>query len=121
MKKTLLIIGTVIVVAIGGLGYWIYDLVNNGVRDYQIAGETVALAGFSSHRSTSGPNTLSATFAERLMPFTVANFPFDEACDVLANDGDAVYDIITIIAMGEAGQTTQAYDVKGRTCTRVSG
>lgn len=120
MKKTLLIIGTVIVLAIGGLGYWVYDLFKNGIRDYTIAGETVALAGYSSSRSTSAPNTLSATFTERLMPFTVENFPLDEACDVLANDGEAIYDVITIIVTGEDRHAIQAYDVADRTCTRTT-
>ena len=121
MKKTLLIIGTIVVLIVGGLGFWVYDLFKNGIRDYTIAGETVALAGFSSSRSTSAPNTLSATFTERLMPFTVENFPMDEACDVLANDGDAIYDIITIFVSGDDSSATQAYSVVDRTCTRVSG
>ena len=120
MKKTLLIIGTIVVLAVGVFGYWVYDVIQNGVRDYTIAGETVALAGFDSERTTAGPNTFTATFTERLMPFTVANFPFDAACTVLANEGDATYDVITIIATGEGGEAMQSYTVADRTCTKVT-
>lgn len=120
MKKILLIIFTVIVIAIGGFGFWIYDIVKNGVSQYTIAGETVGLAGFSSEVSAGAPNIATATFSERLMPFTVATFPFDEACSVVAPDFERT-DILTLVATSDEMQIVRVYDVDDGVCTERSG
>ncbi|SEW24272.1 hypothetical protein SAMN04488515_1795 [Cognatiyoonia koreensis] len=124
MKKILLLIGTLVVIGLGWFGYWIYDIVQNGVRQYTIAGETVGLAGYEAKASTGAPNTAVATFTERLMPFTRDTFPFEDACSVLAQDppslpviGIISADIITVVASGDDGSVAKTYDVTNGTCT----
>lgn len=121
MKKVLLIVGTIVVVGITALGFWVYDIVQNGVRDYQIAGETVGLAGFSSSRSTSAPDTWSGTFTERLMPFTVDTFPFKEACEVMVASSERPYDFTTITAANDEREIMKVYATATGTCTEVDG
>jgi len=116
MKKILLIIGTIFVVALGALGIWIYDVVQNGVRDYVIAGETVALSGFSTQVVFDGLNETTVTFSERHMPFIAGRFPFEEACPVVAADFESA-DLITIHATGELGTATEIFSVTNGVCT----
>lgn len=116
MKKILLIIGTLVVLGLGYFGYVMYDGFTNGFSQYEIAGETVGLAGFSSSVVAGEPNTATAQFVERLMPFTVENFPFDAACPVVAADFDTA-DILTLSVSGENGQAVRVYDVVGGVCT----
>lgn len=116
MKKVLLIIGTLVVIGIGWFGYVMYNGFKYGFEQYEIAGETVGLAGFSSSVEAGAPNTATAQFAERLMPFTFENFPFDAACPVVAADFDTA-DILTIVVSGEGGQSMQVYDVVDGVCT----
>ena len=116
MKKFFLIAGTVIVIGIGYLGYVVYDAYQNGISQYVIAGQDVGLAGYTTNVVAGAPNTSSATFTERLMPFTVADFPFDAACAVIAPDF-ARADILTIVASGETNQASKIYDLSDGTCT----
>jgi len=116
VKVVLLSIGTLVVLGIGWFGYVMYDGFTNGFEQYEIAGETVGLAGFSSQVTSSGPNTATAQFAERLMPFTVETFPFDAACPVVAADFDTA-DILTLSVSGESGQAERVFYVVDGACT----
>jgi len=105
MKKWLLILGTVVVVGLGFFGYWIYDMVQNGLRTYEIGGATVSLSGFEAAASTGEPTIGTATFAQRHMPYPITDFPLEEACNVIAADppslpviGVVSADILTVIA-----------------------
>lgn len=116
MKIALLLLGTLVVIGIGWFGYVMYDGFTNGFEQYEIAGETVGLAGFSTNVTAGAPNTATAQFAERLMPFTIETFPFDAACPVVAADFDTA-DILTLSVSGESGHAMRVYDVVDGVCT----
>lgn len=116
MKLALLIIGTLVVIGVGYFGYVMYNGFKYGFEQYEIAGETVGLAGFSSNVVAGAPNTATASFTENLMPFTAETFPFDAACPVVAADFDTA-DILTITASGESGAATRVFDVVDGVCT----
>jgi len=116
MKKVLLIVGTLVVAGIAWFGFWIYDAVQNGLEQYTIAGEQVGLAGFSSEVVAGAPNTATATFTERLMPFTVQDFPFEDACPVVAADFDKT-NILTIVVSSDTAQVSRTFDVVDGVCS----